>query len=134
MNCVLTRFRFLDTGIFGVLKDEAGGVLAYTLEHNFGGQPKLAVGTYTCQRGSHILKGMSFPFITFEILGVPPFQGSPVTGILFHCGNFNADSEGCVLMGSADAPDFSMVTGSRADFSAFLNVQEGVDEFILIVQ
>lgn len=136
MNLVLTRKKFLEDGIFGELCDENGNHVAVTLEHAFPDSsefvPKLAVGTYTCRRGQHRLASMLEDFSTFEVMEVPDFQGKPVTGILFHRGNYNRDSEGCVLVGALWAMD--MITSSHEAFEQFLTLQNGVDEFNLVVK
>jgi hypothetical protein len=132
MNLTLTRLRFTAAGIFGKLSDESGNVIDVTLEHSFDGLPKLAVGTYTCKRGMHRLHNMTADFETFEVLGVPPFNGNPVTGLLLHWGCFNRDSEGCVLVGTIAQAD--MITGSRVAFAKFMALQDGFDTFILTVK
>lgn len=139
MNLILTRQQAYANGIFGFLKDEDDNQVAVTLEHayslsNGGYGPKLAVGTYVCKRGTHQLHGMAAPFTTFEITEVPDFLGLPVTGVLFHCGNFNRDSEGCVLLGMLDAQNLSGIVGSREDFGRFMALQEGCDLFTLVVR
>ena len=131
MNLTLERYRFTEDGIFGHLFDEKGTIRINTLEHSFGDQPKLADGTYTCQRGMHQLEHMTAPFETFEVCGVPEFEGVPVWGILFHVGNFNIDSNGCILLGLA-AADSSIISSKEA-FGRFMKAQEGTNEFTLQV-
>jgi hypothetical protein len=128
---VLTHTRFCADGIFGKLERADGTFVCYTLEHSYDNKPKLADGTYTCKRGPHRLHGMTEDFITFEIMGLPDFNGVPVTGVLFHWGNYNKDSEGCVLMGSSETP--TMIGNSRAEWAAFMASLEGVDTFQLEV-
>jgi Family of unknown function (DUF5675) len=142
MNLQLTRARSDMYGIFGVLCDETGATLCLTLEHAYQDTtdsssiipdnyvPKLAVGTYICKKGMHQLKN-GIKFETFEVLGVPDFQGSPVTGILFHIGNYNKDSEGCILLGSEIAA--GCLVNSGVAFTSFASLQSDVDEFTLIV-
>lgn len=83
----------------------------------------------------HRLHGMTEDFETFEVLGVPDFQGNPVTGLLFHWGNWNKDSEGCILTGEAETSSAQgmMVTASRDKFAAFMQLHEGEDTFQLTV-
>ncbi|CAM6004808.1 unnamed protein product [Sphagnum balticum] len=128
---VLTRTRFCADGIFGELKTADGGFVAYTLEHSYDNKPKLVNGIYTCKRGPHRLHGMTQDFTTFEVMGVPNFNGVPVTGILFHWGNYDKDSEGCILMGSSETP--TMIGNSRQTWSDFMNSLNGVDNFELEV-
>lgn len=125
----LTRTQSLDSGIFSILEDENNVILAHTLEHNFNGIPKVYNGTFICKRGTHKLSHGS-PFETFEITGVKGHSG-----ILFHKGNFNKDSDGCVLLGDglAQSKDGQMVTNSKATFDRFLLLLTGVDSFSLIV-
>ncbi len=130
-------------GVFGEFSFEVDPNLpnlfaffAYTLEHAYddgqgGWQAKLPEGVYTCVRGTHALHN-GIPFETFEITGVAGHKG-----ILFHAGNFNRDSEGCVLLGRDVAinPNTGeeMVTGSKAEFAAFMARLDGVDSFQLEV-
>lgn len=130
MNCSLTRKEFRPDGIFSELHSEMGEELAITLEHAYpllaAFVPKLPNGTYTCRRGMHRLHGMAEDFETFEITGVPGH-----TGMLFHCGNKNSDSDGCVLLGmDREGP---MILKSRIAFAKFMELQKGVEEFQLIV-
>ena len=130
MNLTLRRTEFRPDGVFGELSNDVGNVIAHTLEHayddgNGGWAPKIPVGTYACVRGTHQLHGGG-PFTTFEITGVPGHSG-----LLFHAGNWNKDSEGCVLLGEAQSGN--MVTNSRAAFVKFMQLQIGVDQFTLTV-
>ncbi len=74
----------------------------------------------------HRLHGMTEDFETFEIRGVPGH-----TGILFHWGNYNQDSDGCVLLGSARNGD--MIVNSREEFANFMELQKGINNFELVV-
>lgn len=134
MNLVLSRLHCRSDGIFGTLSSP-NGVLAVTLEHAYPVMstyiPKIPVGTYSCVRGLHKLEGMDRPFDTFEITGVPGH-----TNLLFHAGNYNRDSEGCVLLGtSMFSNDFQswMIRESRLAFCKFLDLQSVVNEFTLRV-
>jgi hypothetical protein len=117
-------------GIFSQLSDQNGVVVAQTLEHSYNNLPKLYDGTFKCVRGPHRLNGMTEDFITFEITGV---QGH--TDILFHWGNYNKDSEGCVLLGQemTESSMGGMVTSSKNTFAAFMAALEGVNQFMLVV-
>lgn len=127
MNLALTRKQFLDTGIFGELRDEKGGLVAVTLEHSYSCVPKIPPGTFTCKRGMHRLESMNQDFETFEIMDVPGHSN-----ILFHFGNVNGDSAGCVLLG--EEVWHEMITKSRITFAAFMALQAGVDSFELLVE
>ena len=130
MNLTLTRNSYEQDGVFGVLTNEDGARIAVTLEHAYlllsSYVPKIPPGTYTCVRGEHQLASMLTPFSTFEITGVPGH-----TNLLFHAGNFNADSEGCILLGKNQAP--GMVTDSKETFAYFMSLQDGLNEFTLEV-
>ena len=128
---VLTHTHFTPDGIFGKLEKD-GTFICYTLEHSYDNKPKLADGNYVTKRGPHRLHGMTEDFITFEIMDVPNFDGVPVTGVLFHWGNYNKDSEGCVLMGSGETP--TMITSSKQEWTDFMASLEGVDSFDLEVR
>ena len=132
MDLILTNTDFNADGIFGTLTDSNGSIIAYTLQHAYEQPdstyaPKLYNGTFICQRGEHRLEGMDHDFTTFEITGV---EGH--TDILFHSGNYNDDSAGCVLLGSERFGN--MVTNSRNTFNNFMNLQDGIDQFTLTVQ
>lgn len=138
MNLTLDRCMFEKDGIFGVLRDESDNVIAVALEHAYPKDsrflPKLPDGTYTCKRGMHRLHGMTNAFETFEICGVPGH-----TNILFHWGNYNKDSEGCVLLGrrvvqNPDSPKEQMITSSKNTFLKFMDIQKGINQFTLIVE
>lgn len=124
MNLVLQRTEFREDGVFGQLLN--GNVqIAVTLEHSYEDGPKIPPGFYSCVRGTHQLEGGE-PFETYEITEVPNHNK-----ILLHCGNWNKDSAGCVLLGSARSND--MIVGSRAAFNKFMALQDGVQEFCLQV-
>lgn len=136
MDLELTRQQRRADGIFSQLTDESGNIVAQTLEHAFddgngGFAPKIPDGTYTCQRSPHRLDGMTSDFITFQVMNVPGHSN-----ILFHWGNWNKDSDGCILTGEAIAPspEGQMVTNSKATWQAFMNLENGLDQFQLVVQ
>ena len=129
---ILSRVKFNADGIMGRLLDADHIQLAATLEHSYGGKPKLPVGEYRCVRGFHRLHADAPLFETFEVTGVPGH-----TGILFHIGNFNRDSDGCILLGRAattSVEGWSMVTSSGATFQQFMKDLEGVESFSLTVE
>lgn len=138
MDLILTRTDYREDGIFSVLTDENGKEIAITLEHAYPYDnqgdfaPKLQPGQYECVRGPHRLHGMTSDFETFEITGVVGHDN-----ILFHAGNYNADSEGCVLVGMVicETDDGSwMITHSKNTFAALMALQQGVDSFNLTVR
>lgn len=134
---VLRRIQARADGIFGLLSGPAG-LVEHTLEHAYAVPglprlyaPKIPRGDYVCRRGSHRLHGMASDFTTFEITPVPGHSN-----LLFHWGNYNADSEGCVLLGEAEvqAGGREMITASRAAFARFLASVAGRDTFALRVE
>jgi Family of unknown function (DUF5675) len=130
MQLSLIRNKIGDTGAFGQLL-QGSSLIAYTLEHAYlqddgSLSPKLPEGTYSCQRGLHQLEGMSSYFSTFEIMNVPNHFG-----ILFHIGNAQGDSSGCVLLGSAI--NGNMLVNSRIAFAKFMSLLSTQNSFILIV-
>lgn len=137
MKLTLKRAEFRKDGIFGDLFcDETGDHLASTLEHSYPKgddfAPKLPDGVYACERGPHRLKADADPFETFEIKGVPGHWG-----ILFHVGNYNRDSQGCVLIGTGigwTAKKEKMIVGSKLAFDRFMKRLEGHQSFTLTVK
>jgi len=117
-------------GILGQLVMESGSTYSF-LTHAYQNEdgsysPVTPPGEYSCVRGTHQLLH-SGPFTTFEVTGVTGH-----TGVLFHVGNYNRDSEGCFLLGDAESGD--MVTDSRDAFTKFMAELEGVDTFTLVVK
>lgn len=126
MTLTLCRFSKSDQGIFSHLFDEDKNLIVYTLEHAYNREPKIPDGTYRCVRGVHRLHEDQPAFETFEVTGVPRHSG-----ILFHCGNWERDSAGCILVGTR--VDGNMITDSRKAFAKFMDLMEGVEEFELVV-
>ncbi len=136
MNLKLTRIQSDVDGIFGKLTDEVNALVAVTLEHAYntgsdeGYIAKIPPGTYTCKRSQHTLHGMTKPFETFQVMDVPGHSN-----ILFHWGNFNGNSDGCILLGRKIIPventNEHMITNSRNTFNKLMDIQKGVDTFTL---
>jgi hypothetical protein len=126
----LTRKQFRVDGIFSELSDSKGNIVAYTLEHSYGNAPKITNGVWKCVRGPHRLHNMTEDFITFEITGILGHKD-----LLFHWGNYNKDSEGCVLMGESDLMNagVEMITNSKTTFGKWMTSLDGIDEFELTV-
>lgn len=136
MNLRLKRFDRREDGVFGQLFDDKDKQIAVTLEHSIDAghgngsfTSKLPNGIYKCVKGMHRLDHSDKPFETFEITGVPNH-----TGILFHVGNYNRDSDGCVLLGHGYGGEPRMLYQSRMTFDSFMNLQHNVTEFILEVE
>ena len=134
MGLTLLRDTYGKDGVLGALSNSAGVFPFRTLEHAypsdlFGGYyPKVPAGKYTCKRGKHRLHGMTEDFETFEIQGVVGHSN-----ILFHWGNFNSDSEGCVLVGMPSKVEGLPIANSRKAFAYFMQSLAGLDEFELNV-
>lgn len=131
MNITLRRTDFRSDGIFGGFFLEDGTHFCATLEHAYlikaNWMPKMAPGSYTCQRRH----SPHFGYDVFEVMNVPN-----CTYIEIHVGNFQANSEGCVLIGETitDEPDGSRaITNSRVTFHNFMQMQVGLDTFQLTV-
>jgi len=141
MKLVLKRSGQNEAGVTGILsgfKDQSTPqeAIAVTLEHAYNGEPKYAPkllpGTYTCIRGMHRLHGMTIDFETFEVTGVLGHSG-----ILFHVGNYNEDSDGCILLGHTithDANGRLMITDSKLTFQRFMALLVGLQSFELSVE
>lgn len=132
MDLILNRNSYRKDGIFGTLQDEKGDWLVFTLEHAFPNgdnwEPIIPGGIYTCERGLHQLKGMVAKFETFEVTDVPGHSG-----LLFHWGNVNNDSEGCILVGKklGELNGADGILGSRAAFWEFMQLQKDENTFRL---
>lgn len=126
MKFLLRRKDCNPDGIFSELCDESGKAIFSTLEHSYDCKPKIPDGTFTCVRSKHRLHGMTEDFETFEIMGV---EGH--SNLLFHWGNWNKDSEGCVLIGADRAGN--MIEHSRQSFASFMAICLGASEFELTV-
>jgi hypothetical protein len=131
MDLVLKRNQYREDGIFGEITDANGEVVALTLEHAFddgadGWKALIPQGTYSCVRGEHYLHGMTKPFFTFEVSGVDGHAG-----LLFHWGNYNYQSSGCILLG--DKVSNSMLLNSKITFQRFMDTQKGLLLFQLLV-
>lgn len=136
MNLTLSRNDYREDGIFGIITDEASKQIAVSLEHAYDSgngdgsyAPKVPAGVYKCVRGQHRLASMKQNFTTFEVTNVPGH-----TNILFHTGNYNHDSEGCILLGRAYGGQPRMIEQSKMTFEAFMALQDGVDQFTLTVK
>lgn len=134
---ILTRQKSTQDGIFGQLTKD-GYRICSTLEHayNAGNDQwvaKLSAGEYTCKRGLHKLEGMDRQFEAFQVMDVPDFRGLPVTGILFHIGNYNRDSAGCILVGQVGTNPL-MICESKGTFDSFMYSLKDTDTFTLTVQ
>lgn len=132
MNLILKRYKTGYLGVLSDLLDENDVKVATCLEHAYlqsnglDYAAKIRPGTYDCVRGMHRLYSMRHEFETFEITHVPGHYD-----LLFHWGNYNRDSDGCVLLGESE--ENWAVTKSRTTFDKFMTLQSGVNIFTLKV-
>lgn len=122
MIFTLTRTEFLDSGIFGILKDETKTAIAVTLEHSFDGKPKVPSGSYFCT----LYDSPKHGYKVFMLNDVPG-----ATFIEIHIGNYNTDSDGCILLGERRSGD--MIINSQLTFNKFMDRMKGTDSFTLEV-
>lgn len=134
-HLTLERFAKTSHGVLGRL-----GPFRTLERQDLGNKPNVScipAGTYTCRR-SFFNRG-GYP--TFEVTGVP---GRSL--ILFHVGNTEGDSNGCILIGrefgvlnvtdpatKATAPKIATLTSKDA-FAAFMKSLEGVESFTLTIR
>ncbi len=139
MNLILQRIGNYADGILGHLTDENGLGYGCTMEHAYQAVdgldylPKVAAGVYKCVRHAP----NRLPYETFELQNVPDFQGKPVTGILIHIGNYNTDSDGCILVGSGlvvESSGVHMLLHSKNTFELIMDTQKGLNEFTLTIK
>lgn len=132
-DMVLTRVPSSKFGTFGMLRVDSVP-FAVTLERRWennrpsvNGIPGscIPLGKYTCKR----VKSPKFGD-TFEVTGVPNRSK-----ILFHKGNLDDDSHGCILVGEQFAlvKNEPGIIASAAGFEEFLAIQKGVKSFQLII-
>jgi len=133
-SLTLKRLLIGDDGAFGYLtRDDSGRQVAVTCERTFGdpGAPVVVIppGTYRCVRGRHTLNGFDY-FDTYEVTGVAGHSG-----LLFHSGNTEQDSKGCILVGKYfdRLGGLLAVLDSRAAFYELMVQLNGADEFQLTV-
>lgn len=136
IEIILQRLERGRDGIFSELsgpEDFTAATLEHAYERSPGSRcyvPKIPAGRFRCVRGRHRLHGMADPFETFEVTGV---EGH--TNLLFHWGNYNADSEGCILVGRSIARGrgCTMIAQSRGAFADLMAHLGNVDAFWLYV-
>ncbi len=125
---ILKRIALTKWGTFGVLL-YSGCPFAITLEREWkDNQPNIScipAGAYTCKRVMSPTFGN-----TFEVMDVPKRSH-----ILFHKGNLQDDSHGCILVGEqyGDLWGNPGVLASRKGFSEFLEKLADVEVFQLII-
>lgn len=132
----LVRKEHIKDGIFGEMYfGDSQSIMFLTLEHAYEKdgkyRPKVPAGTYLCKKGMHKLSDL-VPFETFELQKVPGHWG-----ILFHVGNYNRDSSGCILIGKGrgfTSTRGKMIVNSKKAFAEFMAMLKDDEEFTLIVR
>ena len=131
MNASIVRLEQSEQGALGALLFD-GVIFCLTLQpdSNDPNRFHIPAGDYICRR----FHGTKWPD-TFEI--VRPCSNG-VDGhkyLLFHAGNAEVDSEGCVLLGSSvfKLKGFRAVSNSGLTFKLFLDHTKNVNEFPLKV-
>ena len=123
---ILSRTGGNINGIFGVIESTDGSLQFATLEHAYGSgknwSPKIPPGEYNCIRRL----SPKFGYDVFMLENVPKCDF-----IEIHIGNYNRDSDGCILLGTAQ--EGVMVVNSKEAFGQFMAALEGVDSFKLTV-
>lgn len=127
---VIKRVAFTDDGVFGVFLMN-NIPFAVTLERSYTPDEfhrvvKIPAGIYRCTK-SYYYKG---GYDTFEI-HVPEHSR-----VLFHIGNTEGDSDGCVLVGE----EYGVLAGkpailrSGAGFREFMNLSKHLNYFDITIQ
>lgn len=130
---ILRRTEFLSTGIYGTWSTDKGALLYVTLEHSYpiipdstssstSFAPKVPCGTYDCIRRL----SPRFGYDVFILKDVPGCDF-----IEIHKGNVEADSEGCILLGTFRSGN--SILQSKEAFDNFMQLMTGIDSFSLTV-
>jgi len=122
----LVRLEQTEQGALGILLID-GFIFCFTLEPDFKEEGKLYIpqGNYNCKR----FHGTKWPN-TFEI------EVKGHTAVLFHSGNTEADTLGCILLGAT----VGKLKGNRAvlnsgdTFKNFLGITSNVNKFNLYIE
>jgi Family of unknown function (DUF5675) len=133
MRFTLEVIKRLPDGIFGTLTSDTGWqcvCLQHAYLQNDGTYTaKVSPGIYTCK----LRDSAHFGYKVYGLVDVPAFQGKPVSDIEIHRGNYNKDSEGCILLGediiTSNGQD--MITKSEKTFDEFMELLGKSEEFTL---
>ena len=129
---IIGRIKDTEYGMFGILFNE-GIPFALTLENtwinNVRNHSCIPIGKYKCKRHDSPKHGE-----TFQIMNVS--NRGEIEGILFHKGNLDDDTRGCILIGE----QFGVLNNEPAilrsgdGFAEFMNKNKNVNEFDLIIK
>jgi hypothetical protein len=126
MNARIVRLEQTSEGAIGVLLLDSK-IFCFTLEPDLTETKKFQIpqGEYLCKR-FHGIKWTN----TFEIV----VEGH--TAVLFHAGNTEADSRGCVLLGSTvgKLKGNRAILNSGATFEEFMNICFNLMRFNLVIE
>ena len=123
LKLVLERQTRNSNATIGILFNPENQWEVITLENpwrNNGPDSSIPTGIYKCSRVNSPKFGN-----TFEVCEV-----SGRTHILFHAGNTEVDTLGCILLGMTRTSEIA-IGRSREAFERFLNYTNGIDEFEL---
>lgn len=132
MKWILLRKSYTEKGIFGELTSEDGNHFLFTLEHAYkicdeispGSveyYPKIPTGLHRCVSYNSPKHNMIVPLLdNLE----DPFDQDRKFEI--HIGNYNEDSDGCILVGLAISLRCQMLTSSKQAFKKLMEI--GVTE------
>lgn len=136
-DLILRRVALTETETFGVLiRADTGYPFAVTLEREWdNGSNRKSTderpGACILPGEYHAMRVNSPKFgNTFEVVKVPNRSK-----ILFHAGNINADSRGCILVGHGFDPVKGRqgIVSSKKEFDEFLAMQANVMGFTLTI-
>lgn len=131
MKWTLVRKKYIESGIFGELTSEDGNHIFQTLEHAYrvtgelgpesvGYYPKIPEGIHRCVPYASPKHGMMVPLL--DNLDDPIDQDRKFE---IHIGNYNEDSEGCILVGMGignRANGGKMLTASKQAFDQLMKI------------
>ena len=129
---IIGRIKDTEFGAFGVLFSE-GIPFALTLENTWINNEKniscIPIGRYKCKRYHSAKFGT-----TFQIMDVP--ERGNGEAIIFHKGNLDDNTRGCVLIGEQFGyiNDEPAILRSGDGFAEFMEKNKNVDEFDLIIK
>lgn len=130
LRVTLDRFAQSEDGTIGRLYVPGLEELKTLEEEDRGnerGESRIPPGTYVCRRTVYHRHGIK----TFEVTGVPGRSR-----ILFHTGNTEEDTQGCILVGLRVGPlaVLDEETGERRQKIAVLNSKPAFDRFMAALE